>query len=160
MTIIHQSSQQSRKAEAIIRGYYDDLFLTGTLNRAAIERYFAADFVAHDLPLGLCGREGYTKFVSMLATSFLDLTPIAAGDLFSDGDRVVARWSSSGIHRAEFMGIPATGRRVTLKGIDLFRLDEGKIAALWQEIDIMSILQQISAPLPNGTARASVASTS
>jgi len=144
----------------MIRYFYDELFLAGTLNRAAIEHYFAADFVAHDLPLGLHGREGYTKFMGMLATSFRELTPIATDDLFSCGNKVVARWSSSGRHSAEFMGIPATGRCVTLKGIDLFRLREGKITNLWQEIDIMGILQQISAPLPNGTARASVASTS
>ena len=146
MTIIHQRRQKGRNTEAIVRCYYDEIFRAGTLNRAAIERYFAADFVAHDLPLGLCGRAGYTQFVSMLATSFRELTPIAACDLFSCGDKVVARWSSSGMHSAEFMGIPASGRRVTLKGIDLFRLVEGKIADLWQEIDIMGILQQISAP--------------
>jgi predicted ester cyclase len=44
------------------------------------------------------------------------------------------------------MGIPATGRRVMLKGIDLFRLRDGKIASLWQEINLMGILQQITAP--------------
>lgn len=144
--MIHQSQRQDSNAEAIIRGYYDEIFIAGTMNRAAIERYFAADFVGHDLPLGLQGREGYAKFVGMLALSFGELTPIAAGDLFSHGDKVVARWASSGRHSAEFMGIPATGRRVTLKGIDIFRLREGKIADLWQEIDLMSILQQISAP--------------
>ena len=58
MTIIHQSRQQGRNAEAIIRCYYDEIFRAGTLNRAAIERYFAADFVAHDLPPGLGGRAG------------------------------------------------------------------------------------------------------
>jgi predicted ester cyclase len=83
----------------------------------------------------------------MLALSFGELTPIAACELFSCGNKVVARWSSSGLHRGEFMGIPATGRRVTLKGIDLFRLVDGRIADLWQEIDLMGILQQISAPL-------------
>jgi predicted ester cyclase len=92
----------------------------------------------------------------MLATSFRELAPIAACDLFSYDDKVVARWSSSGVHNAEFMGIPATGRRVMLKGIDLFHLREGKIIDLWQEIDIMGILQQISAPLPNGTHRESI----
>ena len=58
MPIIHQRSQQGRRAEAIIRCYYDEIFRAGTLNRAAIERYFATDFVAHDLPPGLGGRAG------------------------------------------------------------------------------------------------------
>jgi predicted ester cyclase len=44
------------------------------------------------------------------------------------------------------MGIPATGQRITVKGIDIFRLAEGKIADLWQEMDLLGILQQISVP--------------
>ena len=44
------------------------------------------------------------------------------------------------------MGIPATGRRVTVKGIAIFRLADGKIADLWQEMDIIGLLQQICAP--------------
>jgi predicted ester cyclase len=145
MTSIYHNSPQSRKAEVIVRCYYDELFQAGSLNRAAIERYFAADFEAHDLPPGLRGQAGYAEFVGMLATSFCDLTPIVTCELFSSGEQVAARWCSIGIHCAEFMGIPATGRRVILKGIDLFHLREEKIATLWQEIDLMGILQQITA---------------
>jgi predicted ester cyclase len=43
------------------------------------------------------------------------------------------------------MGIPATGRRIRVKGIDIFRLAEGKIVDLWQEIDLLGIVRQISA---------------
>jgi steroid delta-isomerase-like uncharacterized protein len=136
----------SEKNIAIIRRFYDDVFIAGKMNPAAIDQYLAADFVGHDLPAGLEGREGYKKYVGMLAASFSDMTHIQARDMIDKGDKVVVRWSSVGRHTGEFMGIPASGRRVTVKGIDIFRLVEGKIADLWQEIDIMGLLQQISAP--------------
>jgi steroid delta-isomerase-like uncharacterized protein len=138
------------KNKAVIRHFYDDVFAAGKMNTAAIDQHLAADFVSHDLPPGLNGREGYKKFIGMFAASFNDTTPIEAHEMISNGDKIVVRWSSTGKHSGEFMGIPASGRQITLKGIDIFRLAEGKIADLWQEIDILGILQQISVPLPGG----------
>lgn len=136
----------SEKNKAVIRHFYDDVFSVGKMNIAAIEQHLAADFVGHDLPPGLNGREGFKKFVGMFAASFSDTTQIEAHEVIGNGDKIVVRWSSTGRHTGEFMGIPATGQRITLKGIDIFRLAENEIADLWQEIDIMGILQQLSAP--------------
>ncbi len=133
----------SEKNKALIRRFYDDVFTIGKMNIAAIERHLAHDFVGHDLPPGLNGREGFKKFVGMFAASFSDMTRIEAHEVIGNGDKIVVRWSSTGRHTGEFMGIPATGQRVTIKGIDIFRLAGGKIADLWQEMDIMGILQQI-----------------
>ena len=82
----------------------------------------------------------------MFAASFGDTKRIESHDVISNGNRVVVRWSRACRHTGEFMGIPATGQQVMVKGIDIFRLSGGKIADLWQEIDIMGILQQLSAP--------------
>jgi predicted ester cyclase len=80
----------------------------------------------------------------MFAASFSETTQIEAHEVISNGDKIVVRWSGMGRHTGEFMGIPATGQRITIKGIDIFRLAEGKIADLWQEMDMLGILQQIS----------------
>jgi steroid delta-isomerase-like uncharacterized protein len=139
----------SDKHEAIIRRYYHDLFGMGRREMKAIDHYMAADFVAHDLPLAQKSCEDYMRFISMFEASFSDMNHIIR-DIFSCDDKVVARWSWTAKHTAEFMGIPATNRQITIKGIDIYRLTDGKIANLWQEIDIMGILQQISAPPGNG----------
>lgn len=133
----------SEKNKALIRRFYDDVFTAGKMNIAAIEQHLAENFVGHDLPPGLDGRAGYKKYVGMFAASFSDMTRIEAHEVIGNGDKIVVRWSSTGRHTGEFMGIPATGQRVTIKGIDIFRLAGGKIADLWQEMDIMGILQQI-----------------
>ena len=134
----------SEKNKAVVRRFYDDLFSGGKMEIAAIEQHLVADFVGHDLPAGLNGREGFKKIVGMFAASFSDMTGIEAHEVIGNGDKIVVRWSSTGRHTGEFMGIPATGQRITLKGIDIFRLAEGKIADLWQEMDMLGILQQIS----------------
>lgn len=141
----------SEKNKEVIRRFYDDVFTVGKMNIAAMEQHLAIDFVGHDLPPGLNGREGFKKFVGMLAASFSDTTRIEAHEVIGQGDKIVVRWSSTGRHTGEFMGIPATGRQVTVKGVDIFRLAEGKIADLWQEIDIIGILQQLSTPTADGT---------
>lgn len=137
----------SEKNKAVVRHFYDEVFTADNLNIAAIDRYLAENFIGHDLPPGLNGRAGYKKFVGMFAASFSQITPIEAHQLISSGDKVAVRWSSSGTHTGEFMGIPATGQWITLKGIDIFRLAEGKIVDLWQEMDLLGILQQISVPV-------------
>jgi predicted ester cyclase len=134
----------SETNKAVIRHFYADVFAAGKINIAAIDQHLADNFVGHDLPPGLTGQTGYKKYVGMFAASFSDTTQIEAHEVISNGDKVVVRWSSTGRHTGEFMGIPATGQRVTLKGIDIFHLVEGKIVDLWQEMDLLGILQQIS----------------
>ncbi len=137
----------SEKNQAVIRRFYADVFAAGKMNIAAIDQHLTENFMGHDLPSGLNGRAGYKKFVGMFAASFSKTTPIEAHQVISSGDKVVVRWSSAGTHTGEFMGIPATGQWITLKGIDIFRLAEGKIVDLWQEMDLLGILQQISVPV-------------
>lgn len=134
----------SEKNIAIIQRFYEEVFAAGTMNIAAIDHYLAADFVGHHLPSGLNDRAGYKKFVSMFAASFSETSPIERQEVFGNGEKVVVRWSGTARHSGEFMGIPATGRQITLKGIDIFHLNAGRIADLWQEMDMLGILQQIS----------------
>lgn len=139
-------------AVRIVRCFYSSLVCEGSIQSAAIDKHLTDDFIGHHLPLGLNGREGYKRFMRMVGDSFREMTPVALHDLFNDAGKVAARWSITGIHSGEFMGIPATHRRITLKGIDIVRVEDGKIADLWQEIDLVGILQQISANHPTENA--------
>lgn len=136
----------SEKNKALIRCFYEEVFAAGKMNITALDHYLAANFTAHGLPAGLNDRTGYEKFIGMLAASFSETTPIEAHEVISAGDQVVVRWSNTGRHTGEFMGIPATGQRIRLKGINIFRLAGGKIVDLWQEMDLLGVLQQISVP--------------
>lgn len=133
-------------AEAIVRTFYAELFEGESLNPAALDGHLAAEFRGHHLPPEFVGREGYKEFLRRWGYSFRAVTPLEVCDLFSAGDKVVVRWSCTSRHSGEFMGFAATHRRITTRGIDIFRVRDGKIIELWQELDLLGLLQQISAP--------------
>jgi predicted ester cyclase len=64
-------------------------------------------------------------------------------DLFAEGDRIVNRWSGQGTHTAPLMGIPPTGRHVTLEGITIFRVENGKVAEEWSQADQLGLMRQL-----------------
>jgi predicted ester cyclase len=62
---------------------------------------------------------------------------------------VVFRWSSTGTHQGELMGIPPTGNQITRSGSAIYRLDNGRIAELWFFADNLEFMQQLGAiPTP------------
>ena len=64
-------------------------------------------------------------------------------DIIAEGDKVVNRWTGHGTHLVELMGIPATGKPVTLTGITIFRIAGNKIVEEWTEMNQMSLMQQL-----------------
>ena len=70
-------------------------------------------------------------------------------DIFADGDQVVVRMKVSGTHQGEFMGIPPTGRTISMGSIDFIRCRDGQIIEQWVDYDGLGMLQQLGAlPMP------------
>jgi predicted ester cyclase len=61
----------------------------------------------------------------------------------SEGDRVVAQWSATGIHAKSFLGEPPTQKKVKLKGIGIYQIKDGKIYKDWVEPDNLDFLTQL-----------------
>jgi len=68
---------------------------------------------------------------------------LVADDLIVDGDKVVLRFSWRGTHQGAFMGIPATGRKIDVPGIIIYRLADNKIVEHWMQIDSAALMQQL-----------------
>ena len=64
-------------------------------------------------------------------------------DLIAEGDKVVARFTMQGAHKGDYMGIPPTNKRVTLNGIYIIRIENGKQVEWWLEGDFISMMQQL-----------------
>jgi predicted ester cyclase len=62
-----------------------------------------------------------------------------------EGDKVVTRWTVRGTHRGELMGIPPSGKTITVTGIVIDHIVGGKIAETWTSHDTLGLLQQIGA---------------
>lgn len=64
-------------------------------------------------------------------------------DLIAEGDRVTARWTDTGTHRADFFGISPTETSVEYQGLSIYRVEGGKIAEGWVQWDVVGLLQQL-----------------
>jgi steroid delta-isomerase-like uncharacterized protein len=110
----------------------------------AVDRLFAADYVDHDpsragLPPG---PDGVKQAWSMFRAAFPDLQATVE-DTIVEGDKVAVRGVVHGTHQGELMGIPPTGRRVTVALIDINRIESGKLVERWAEQDNLGMMQQL-----------------
>jgi steroid delta-isomerase-like uncharacterized protein len=74
--------------------------------------------------------ETFKETFSEAREGFPDLT-IAVEEVMAEGDKVTARVTMRGTHQGEFQGIAPTGRRVEVRAIDIFRIEDGKIVEHW-----------------------------
>ena len=65
--------------------------------------------------------------------------------MLADDGKVAIEADFAGTHTGEFAGIPPTGRPLELRGINMFKVKDGRIVAQWAELDIFGLLQQIGA---------------
>ena len=64
-------------------------------------------------------------------------------DILAEGDRVVVRAKMSGTHEGDFMGIPATGKRIDVPFADFVRFEGGKIVEHWSVTDTGAMMEQL-----------------
>ncbi len=133
--------------KAIVNRSTEELWNKG--NIAVIDDLYTTDFILHDPAQG-DGDLGYFKqYASGVLAGIPDLH-IATDDLIAEGDQVVKRWTARGTHKGEFMGVPATGNKIEVKGIEIFRITGGKIAEIWSVLDSLTLMQQIGVIPPMG----------
>jgi steroid delta-isomerase-like uncharacterized protein len=94
------------------------------------------------VPIDLTGAKALKLVFTTLQRAYPDLH-ITVEDLIAEGDKVVNRNTVTGTHRGEYMGIPATGRRVTYDEIFIFRFVDGRVAETWGVVDVLSQMRQL-----------------
>jgi steroid delta-isomerase-like uncharacterized protein len=112
--------------------------------------HVADGFVEHEELPGLePSKEGVMQWFRMYVAAFPDLR-MDPEDVLVSGDKVVARARATGTHRGEFMGMPATGKRIDVQLIDIIRFGEDGLAIEhWGVFDALTMMQQLGAiPAP------------
>ena len=106
----------------------------------------AADVVHHDPydPNATGGLEGLRKTIAMNRAAFPDMR-IEVEDQVAEGDKVTTRWTATMTHEGQLGDAPATGRRVTLRGITIERFEDGKVVEAWRSMDTLGMLREIGA---------------
>ena len=134
MTIVEQN-------KTIVSEFIEALFSRGDLD--AVDRYLAPDFVNHDPPFGVSADcEGLRSAGALMRAAFPDWRS-EQHLVVGEGDIVVEHFTASGTHHGEVMGVPPTGERVTLRGINIFRLEAGRIVERWGRLDDLGFLSQL-----------------
>jgi steroid delta-isomerase-like uncharacterized protein len=112
---------------------------------AVAERIIHPDFFDHTNPPGMQrGLDGHKAIVALFRTAFPDQW-WQIEDLIAEGDKVVARTTMTGTHLGDFFGIPPTGRSVTLTGVHVMRVADGKIVEHWGTNDDLGLMRQLGA---------------
>ena len=110
-----------------------------------IDDIFAPHYVGHTQHGTVVhGAAGLKQFVAQYLAAFSH-TQSVVEDQVAEGDRVVVRLTFTGTHTGPWMGIPPTGKPVTVKGMALYRLQDGKIVEQWTIGDTLGLLQQLGA---------------
>jgi steroid delta-isomerase-like uncharacterized protein len=127
--------------KALTRRFRLEVFSQGNL--AAIDKICDANWTYHD-PQGNWSRgpQGMRQLVNLYRSALPDLQ-FTIEDEVAEGDKVVQRWTARGTHQGELMGIPPTGRQVTVTGITINRIVNGKIVDDWANFDALGMLQQL-----------------
>ena len=107
-------------------------------------RQLADDFVERDELPGLPPtKDGVVQYFRIMLAAFPDIR-MDVQDSFASGDKAVARLRISGTHQGEFMGIPATGKPVSVNLIDITRFgDDGLAREHWGVADLLAMMQQL-----------------
>jgi steroid delta-isomerase-like uncharacterized protein len=103
----------------------------------------ALDCVDHDPAPGQGpGPKGYRAFFTEMRTAFPDLKAELAA-LVADDESIAFAYTLSGTHKGPLMGIPATGKKVSIRGVQLSKFRDGKMVERWGSSDQLGMLQQL-----------------
>ena len=138
------NSNMTRNYKAIANQFYSEVINKG--DTAVMKLIMAENFIDHNaapnLPKGI---EGFKQFLTMVATAFPDIQ-VKVEDVLADSDKVVVRLTVSGTQTGVLMGnIPPSGKHATWTGIDILKIENGKITERWSQRDLLGMMKQIGA---------------
>jgi len=115
---------------------------------AIVDELCTSDFVLHD-PAGPGGWRGdginspqeYKEYLSGFFASLPGQFTI--DDMIAEGDKVVVRWTYRSTHQGEWRGVSPTSKEVTFTATATYRIGQGKVAEIWQNVDNLGVLKQL-----------------
>src|SRR5215210_4552079 len=136
----------SEEYKAKVRRFLEEGFGQGKTE--LVDEVLHSDFVCYD-PNSEAGEvrgaDTIKQEIEWFRSAVPDLT-YTVEDQIAEGDKVVTRYKASGTHQGEFFGVPGTGNRIEMSGINIDRFDEsGKLVEEWAEYDLLGAMKQLGA---------------
>ena len=128
--------------KALTRRFYTEIINQGNLD--LLDEVVAEDFIEHEAFPGLptSGPEAPRAALGMFLAAFPDLQ-FTPQDMIAEGDKVVTRFTMSGTHKGEFMGIPPTNKSFEVQAMDIIEIHDGKATEHWGMTDQGAIMEQL-----------------
>jgi steroid delta-isomerase-like uncharacterized protein len=128
----------------LARRFFDDMCNGRQL--AVAEDLFAPQHVYHD-PSSRWVAKGPAGMKDLIGTYHRAVNDAhwEVHEMIAAGDTIVTRWTGAGTHSGDLRGLPPTGRKVSVDGIWIHRIAEGRIAESWNCWDMLGLLQQVGA---------------
>ncbi len=119
--------------------------LRDTRDLSLLDEFMTHDVILHmtGFPPEMQGREAFAQGLLMFINAFPDLHIAEVSPILAQGDLVAARVAWNGTHTGDLMGIPATGKRISMADMHVEHIADGKIVEHFVVSDMMSLLQQI-----------------
>lgn len=128
--------------KAVVRRFIEEVINAGNLE--AVDELVAPDHVNNDptAPEAPQGSEGIKQLIGMYREAFPDLH-FEIGEMICEGNIVAHRWTLTGTHEGAMMGVEPTGKRVEVMGVEMNRVEDGKISTSHTVSDAMGMMQQL-----------------
>ena len=134
------------RAQELVVAYIEDVWNSGNLS--ALEELTTSSFTYHlggQPPRDVTGMK---QFLTATREAFPDWR-VQIDSIVGDELLVAVRWSGEVTHLGPFHGAPPTGKRVSVSGMNFYRLEEGKIAEEWEQMDSLGMLSEMGLFPPN-----------
>jgi steroid delta-isomerase-like uncharacterized protein len=126
--------------KALVRRFVEEVQCQHNL--AVLDELYSPNFVDHSGMANLPGLEGVRQFFTMMFAAFPDMR-FTIQQQIAEGDKVLTHKTLHATQLGPFMGIPATGKVVTVDVMDIYTVTDGKIAEHWTVSDMLGLLQQL-----------------
>ncbi len=134
--------------KAIVRRIFEEVWNQGKLE--VVDEIYATDYVLNNPAVPeIRGPEALRQLVTQYRAAIPDLH-YTVQDQIAEGDKVAVRWTVSGTQQGEMMGIPPTGKHVSVAGMSMVRIAAGKVVEDFGSMDTLGMLQQLGVIPPMG----------
>jgi steroid delta-isomerase-like uncharacterized protein len=133
--------------KAVYRRFIQEVFNEGRVDM--LEQLLSPSYIYQDAPPGTPpNADGIRQVVTNARTAFPDLK-VAIVDMVGEGDKVCARLTTRGTHKGVFFDIPPTGKTISMKGMTMIHLVDGRMVTSWVLNDVMGLMNQLGAGSKN-----------
>ena len=120
---------------------YSDL-IWNDKNLSRIDQFLSENIVINSPLERIIGIDAMVGIIARWHKAFSDLK-VSWDDFISEGDKVVSRWTTEGVHTGDFLGHRPTNKKVSYNGVSIYRISDDKIVEYWAFVDMLGLKQQL-----------------